>query len=53
LIVTMHQALPQVAAQSRHAFPPGLPRAASLTGPAHEAADRRIPSDVRPPTPMS
>jgi len=53
LIVTMHQPLPQVSAQSRHAFPPAVPRAATLGGPAHEAADRRIPSDGRPPTPIS
>jgi len=35
LIVTMHQALPQMSAQTRHAFPPAAPRPASAGGPAH------------------
>jgi uncharacterized RmlC-like cupin family protein len=47
LIVTMHQPLPQMSAQTRHAFPPGVPRAASMGSAAQDPADRRIPSDAR------
>ncbi len=51
LIVTMHQALPQVSAPTRHAFPAAVPRATNSAGQAHDAADHRISSDGRPATP--
>lgn len=41
LIVTMHQPLPQPAAQSRNAFPPGIPRPAPVAGNAPAIPERR------------
>jgi transcriptional regulator with XRE-family HTH domain len=41
LIVTMHQPLPQPAAQPRNAFPPGIPRPTSITANAPGISERR------------
>lgn len=41
LIVTMHQPLPQPAAQLRNAFPPGIPRPAPVAGNAPGIHERR------------
>jgi transcriptional regulator with XRE-family HTH domain len=51
LIVTMHQALPQLAAPARHAFPPGTPRTSVMGTTVQDGAERRTSPDARPGSP--